>query len=492
MDEKIKFNIRGTMFVTRKSTIENLVPSRLSRLTTDSNEYEKNTDEYFYDRNPSYFNWILDIHSSGEIHVPSWMCPTRALQELEFWEISCKVQSCCWKTLYENDNSILKNLMAMNSAEVTSSGNKVWSEKNCGIQKDITSAVAVLRDAYNHPFRSRVGKVCFGLVLMLTLTSIFTYALNAQSITRVRRSDEELRDIYENLRFSYYEGDYLDSANGINGGDDTNQTYIDRMSQLDDKGDVSSHGECGERSNSFSVKTEMYGMSRMHPVLWYIEVIVNSLLLIEFILRLCLSPKKFRFLTNPLNVCDILSIVAFIFVIYFDEDPSFFTHKYSKPILMLLGIVYTARVLRILRLAFYVDEMKILVFSLKSSFRMLSFLFICFMVFSVLFGFLMYSFELFSQDTFENVFISVWWALVTMSTVGYGDEYPKTPQGYVLGSVTTMFGIVLIAMPIAILSTNFNAYYCCYKLKVKALSCTMKPWDKQLEHKANRNISDTR
>lgn len=157
MDEKIKFNIRGTTFVTRRSTLDNLIPSRLSRLTKESSEYEKNTDEYFYDRSPSFFNWILDIHSSGEIHVPSWMCSVRALQELEFWEISCKVQPCCWKTLYENDNGILESMMVMDNDEIASRGSEVWPEKTHG--RVCSPVIKVLRDAYDHPFKSRTGKV---------------------------------------------------------------------------------------------------------------------------------------------------------------------------------------------------------------------------------------------------------------------------------------------------------------------------------------------
>ncbi|XP_069135316.1 potassium voltage-gated channel protein Shaw-like [Argopecten irradians] len=454
MDEKIKFNIRGTTFVTRRSTLDNLIPSRLSRLTKESSEYEKNTDEYFYDRSPSFFNWILDIHSSGEIHVPSWMCSVRALQELEFWEISCKVQPCCWKTLYENDNGILESMMVMDNDEIASRGSEVWPEKTHG--RVCSPVIKVLRDAYDHPFKSRTGKVFFSLALMLTLTSIFTYALSVHSFTRVIRSDAEIRQIYLSLGYSMYDEDYPNLVNELD--DTSNETQYDDV--------ISNSGGCGDEW--FNAKVKMFGLTRMHPVLWYTEVIVNGLLLIEFIVRLLIARGKFCFLRNPLNVCDLMSIIAFVFVICLEENPAFFINERSKPILMILGIIYTTRTLRILRLAFAVDEMKILVYSLKSSLRMLSLLLICFAVFSILFGSLMYSFEIFSNDTFENVFISVWWALITMTTVGYGDEYPKTPQGYVLGSITTMFGVVLIAMPIAILSTNFATYYGCYKLKSKA------------------------
>ena len=57
------------------------------------------------------------------------------------------------------------------------------------------------------------------------------------------------------------------------------------------------------------------------------------------------------------------------------------------------------------------------------------------------------------------VFSAYWWVIVTMTTVGYGDYYPTNLYGYAVAAVVMMLGLILTALPIAIIGANFSMYY---------------------------------
>lgn len=85
---------------------------------------------------------------------------------------------------------------------------------------------------------------------------------------------------------------------------------------------------------------------------------------------------------------------------------------------------------------------------------------ICVISFVSLFGAIIYTIE-FANDT--NTFVSIpagmWWAIITMTTVGYGDVYPVSVSGQMLGAVCALFGVIILAMPVAVLVSHFTGYH---------------------------------
>lgn len=55
--------------------------------------------------------------------------------------------------------------------------------------------------------------------------------------------------------------------------------------------------------------------------------------------------------------------------------------------------------------------------------------------------------------------VGYWWAVVTMTTVGYGDYYPESTWGYIIGFMCAITGVILTALPVAVIGSNFNVYW---------------------------------
>ena len=71
------------------------------------------------------------------------------------------------------------------------------------------------------------------------------------------------------------------------------------------------------------------------------------------------------------------------------------------------------------------------------------------------------------QDNFPNIPIAIWWALVTMTTVGYGDKYPVGYVGYLMGSMCVICGVLVIAFTVPIVVNNFSLYYSHAQTRIK-------------------------
>lgn len=128
----------------------------------------------------------------------------------------------------------------------------------------------------------------------------------------------------------------------------------------------------------------------------------------------------------------------------------------------LLGLraIRLVRLLRVLKLNRYMDALAAIgeVFRKKSRELVASCIFICLLM--LLSSLLMYHAEHAAQpDRFTNAFAGLWWAVATLTTVGYGDIYPVTALGRVLGAVIAILGIGMVAIPTGILSSGFVEYF---------------------------------
>lgn len=186
----------------------------------------------------------------------------------------------------------------------------------------------------------------------------------------------------------------------------------------------------------------------------YFELFSVSIFTIEYVARVYVSnltvdgsnSKKSRltYIISPMAIVDLLAILPFFIPFIIPIDLRF------------LRILRLTRLLRVFKLNRYTKALKTIAKVIESrKDELLSSIFI--LSFVLLFSsILMYYAEFDAQpDAFPNIGASLWWAICTLTTVGYGDVYPITSFGKLIASVITVLGIGIIALPTAIISSGF-------------------------------------
>lgn len=180
-------------------------------------------------------------------------------------------------------------------------------------------------------------------------------------------------------------------------------------------------------------------------VIW--EYIFTGFFTIEYIARIYCSPDPRKYITSFFGIIDLLSTMPFYLGLFFSAS------RY----LMVLRTFRLIRVFRVFKLFSFLEEGDKLLKSLKLSFPkiMVFFLFVVIMVISL--GTMMYMVEGSQPGTpFTDVPTSIYWAVVTMTTVGYGDIVPVTLIGRILSAVVMLLGYTIIAVPTGIVSAQFS------------------------------------
>ena len=178
---------------------------------------------------------------------------------------------------------------------------------------------------------------------------------------------------------------------------------------------------------------------------YYAEFFITLIFTIEYILRIICVKDREEYIFSPLGVIDFLSIIPYYISLFF-------------PVWHFVAIIRMLRMLRIFRifnLADYMHDGRFIVSALKHSSRKI-YIFLLFMVvFIVLIGSLMYVVEG-GKNGFSSIPQSVYWAVVTITTVGYGDISPATPLGKMLSIIVMLCGYSIIAVPTGIVTSEFR------------------------------------
>uniref|UniRef100_A0AAZ3RJW4 BTB domain-containing protein n=1 Tax=Oncorhynchus tshawytscha TaxID=74940 RepID=A0AAZ3RJW4_ONCTS len=202
------------------------------------------------------------------------------------------------------------------------------------------------------------------------------------------------------------------------------------------------------------------------PILTVVEGVCVVWFTLEFFVRIVCCPDKLLFIKNMLNVIDFVAILPF----YLEMGLSgLSSSKAASDILGFLRVVRFVRILRIFKLTRHFVGLRVLGHTLRASVNEFCLLIVFLALGVLIFATMIYYAERIgaqpddprgSKHThFKNIPISFWWAVVTMTTLGYGDMYPQTWLGMMVGALCALAGVLTIAMPVPVIVNNFGMYY---------------------------------
>jgi len=169
---------------------------------------------------------------------------------------------------------------------------------------------------------------------------------------------------------------------------------------------------------------------------------------IEYVLRLYSIGKPLSYATSFFGVVDLLAVVPTYLSIFFPGSQYF----------MVIRILRVLRIFRVLKLVQYLGEARLLLQALRASRRKITVFVFVVLTLVVVFGSLMYIIED-SQSGFTSIPQSIYWAIVTLTTVGYGDISPQTGLGQTLAALIMIIGYAIIAVPTGIVTAELAQVY---------------------------------
>jgi len=184
---------------------------------------------------------------------------------------------------------------------------------------------------------------------------------------------------------------------------------------------------------------------KYHTLLNVSEWIITILFTIEYVLRIISIKKPLSYIFSFYGIIDLLSTIPkyLSFIIVGSQN------------LIALRALRLFRVFRILKLTRYIGASNRLIIALKSSRTKIAVFLFFIIILCTILGTIMYIVEG-EENGFTNIPKSIYWAIVTLTTVGFGDITPQTPLGQLIASVIMILGYAIIAIPTGIVSSEMT------------------------------------
>ncbi|ACU07796.1 Potassium voltage-gated channel subfamily KQT; possible potassium channel, VIC family [Flavobacteriaceae bacterium 3519-10] len=185
--------------------------------------------------------------------------------------------------------------------------------------------------------------------------------------------------------------------------------------------------------------------AKLHHLFVVLEIIITAFFTVEYVLRIITIRNKKAYIFSFFGIIDFLSILPFYLSLFFPITKYF----------LIIRMLRMLRIFRILNLLDFMHDGYFIVRALKNSSRKIYIFLLFLVIFSVIVGSLMFMVEG-HRPGFESIPQSIYWAVVTVTTVGYGDVSPGTPLGKFLSVLLMLAGYSIIAVPTGIVTAEMR------------------------------------
>lgn len=404
----INVNVGGFKQRMEHDILKRFPQTRLGRLLCCSSkeailelcdDFSPSEMEYYFDRNPRFFCYVLNFYLTGKIHLVDGLCVVSFFQEIEYWGIKERdLDFCCSNKFHE--------LTAF-------AGDWCWDQRSDELQLHTSDSAIEELSALEDDVEMFEGSWCADV-----RRNIWIRLENPGHSTPAKAMAVASLSV---VIFSIV-------AMCIHSMPDFHQVDLNEK----------------EIENS---------------ALTFFESFCVLFFSAEFILRLSVAPSVRKFLYSPLNIIDLISIMPFYITIacdIMDEGENTDLENVGK----VVQILRLMRVFRILKLARHSAGLRSLGATLQHSSHEVGQLVLFLSVGISMFSVLIYFAEKESQESeLQTIPIGWWWATISMTTVGYGDTFPVTLAGKLIGTLCIICGLLIVALPITNIFNKFSKFY---------------------------------
>ena len=219
------------------------------------------------------------------------------------------------------------------------------------------------------------------------------------------------------------------------------------------------HKSTGNSDNSTNSTSSSDKSVSAYAALMYADISVCLVLLLEYLLRFICCPRKCDFIKCPKMIFSVLSLIpsvagGVIFCLHIHTG----LIVYNSIFMDVTDTLFRMRIQRVfalLRYDQYYPTLRVLLMTVAASWRAILTISMLLLTLTVFYGGCLYYLEI---RRIDSIPYGMWWAAVTMTTLGYGDVYPTSPAGCLLAILCVVSGIIILVLPIPVVSMHYDHF----------------------------------